>query len=53
MGGGAVDLGCPSGVSPAEMWDSATAVMDQTGGIGIYGWGIHIDDGDYSRWDDR
>ncbi|MBO7252773.1 MAG: peptidoglycan-binding protein [Oscillospiraceae bacterium] len=53
MGGGAVDLGCPSGVSPAEMWDAATAVMGQTGGIGIYGWGIHIDDGAYSRWDDR
>ena len=53
MGGGAVDLGCPSGVSPEEMWDAATAVMGQTGGIGIYGWGIHIDDGSYSRWDDR
>ena len=53
MCGGAVDLGCPSGVSPAEMWDAATAVMGQTGGIGIYGWGIHIDDGAYSRWDDR
>jgi hypothetical protein len=53
MYGGAVDLGCPSGVSPAEMWDAATAVMGQTGGIGIYGWGIHIDDGAYSRWDDR
>lgn len=53
MSGGAVDLGCPSGVSPAEMLDAATAVMGQTGGIGIYGWGIHIDDGAYSRWDDR
>lgn len=53
MTGGAVDLGCPSGVSPAEMWDAATAVMGQTGGLGIYGWGIHIDDGEYSRWDDR
>lgn len=53
MTGGAVDLGCPTGVSPAEMWDAATAVMGQTGGLGIYGWGIHIDDGTYSRWDDR
>ena len=53
MDGGAVDLGCPSGVSPAEMWDAATAVMGNTGGIGIYDWGIHIDDGPYSSWDDR
>ena len=53
MTGGAVDLGCPVGVSPAEMWDAATEVMGQTGGIGIYSWGIHIDDGAYSRWDDR
>ena len=53
MTGGAVDLGCPFGVSPSEMWDAATAVMGQTGGLGIYGWGIHIDDGTYSRWDDR
>lgn len=53
MYGGAVDLGCPPGVSPAEMWDAATEVMGQTGGIGIYDWGIHIDDGAYSRWDDR
>lgn len=53
MAGGAVDLGCPFGVSPSEMWDAATAVMGQTGGLGIYGWGIHIDDGTYSRWDDR
>lgn len=53
MTGGAMDLGCPAGVSPSEMWDAATAVMGQTGGIGIYNWGIHIDDGTYSRWDDR
>ena len=53
MGGGAVDLGCPAGVSPAEMWDAASGVMGDTGGLGIYGWGIHIDDGTYSRWDER
>lgn len=53
MTGGAVDLGCPSGVSPSEMWDAAIAVMGQSGGIGIYDWGVHIDDGAYSRWDDR
>lgn len=53
MTGGAVDLGCPAGVTPVEMWDAATAVMGNTGGIGIYNWGIHIDDGVYSRWDER
>lgn len=53
MTGGAVDLGCPAGVTPAEMKDAAEAVMGNTGGIGIYDWGIHIDDGSYSRWDER
>lgn len=53
MTGGAADLGCPDGTTPAEMWDVATAVMGKTGGIGIYDWGIHIDDGVYSRWDER
>ena len=53
MTGGAVDLGCPAGVTPVEMWDAAAEVMGNTGGIGIYDWGIHIDDGVYSRWDER
>lgn len=53
MTGGAVDLGCPAGVTPAEMKDAAEAVMGNTGGVGIYDWGIHIDDGVYSRWDER
>lgn len=53
MTGGAVDLGCPAGVTPVEMKAAAEAVMGKTGGIGIYDWGIHIDDGPYSRWDDR
>jgi len=53
MTGGAVDLGCPAGVSPAQMKAAAEEVMGNTGGIGIYDWGIHIDDGAYSRWDDR
>ena len=52
-GGGAVDLGRPSGVTPAQMKDIAEEVMGKTGGIGIYDWGIHIDDGVYSRWDER
>lgn len=53
MTGGAVDLGCPAGVTPAEMKQAAEGVMGNTGGIGIYNWGIHIDDGVYSRWDER
>ena len=53
MTGGAVDLGCPAGVTPVEMKAAAEAVMGNTGGLGIYDWGIHIDDGVYSRWDDR
>lgn len=39
----AVDLGCPAGTTPAEMAAVAEAVMGNTGGIGIYSWGIHID----------
>lgn len=53
MTGGAVDLGCPAGVTPEAMRAAAEAVMGNTGGIGIYNWGIHIDDGVYSRWDER
>jgi len=53
MTGGAMDLGCPVGVTPVEMKAAAEAVMGNTGGIGIYDWGIHIDDGVYSRWDER
>lgn len=41
--GTAVDLGCPSGVTPAKMAEIAEEVMGGTGGIGIYSWGIHID----------
>lgn len=49
--GTAVDLGKPSGVTPAEMAAVAEAVMGNTGGIGIYSWGIHIDSRKTkSRW---
>ena len=41
--GTAVDLGKPSGVTPAEMAAVAEKVMGNTGGIGVYSWGIHID----------
>lgn len=49
--GTAVDLGCPNGTTPAEMAAIAEDVMGNTGGIGIYSWGIHIDNRKTkSRW---
>lgn len=49
--GTAADLGCPSGVTPAKMAAIAEEVMGNTGGIGIYSWGIHIDSRKTkSRW---
>ena len=44
MTGHACDLGAPAGVTPEEMYRVAEEVMGDTGGIGIYDWGIHIDD---------
>ena len=41
--GTAVDLGKPEGVTPAQMAKVAEDIMGNTGGIGIYSWGIHID----------
>ncbi len=41
--GTACDLGKPSGVTPAQMAAIAEEIMSDTGGIGIYSWGIHID----------
>ena len=41
--GNAADLGCPSGCTPIQMASIAEDVMGDTGGIGIYSWGIHID----------
>ena len=41
--GTAADLGKPSGVTPAQMAKIAEELMPNTGGIGIYSWGIHID----------
>lgn len=41
--GTAVDLGCPAGTTPAKMAAIAEEVMDGTGGIGIYSWGVHVD----------
>jgi hypothetical protein len=49
--GNAADLGKPSGVTVAEMAAIAEDVMGNTGGIGIYSWGIHIDSRKTkSRW---
>lgn len=43
MYGTACDLGCPSGVTPKQMYDIAEEIMGNTGGLGLYSWGIHID----------
>ena len=47
--GRAADLHCSS-ATPAQMKAVAEAVMGDTGGIGLYDWGIHVDVGKYSRW---
>ena len=41
--GHACDLGAPAGVSPEKMASVAEEIIGNTGGIGIYSWGIHID----------
>ena len=41
--GKAADLGCPDGCTPAQMASIAEEIMGNTGGIGTYSWGIHID----------
>ena len=49
--GTAADLGKPSGVTVAKMAAIAEELMPNTGGIGIYSWGIHIDSRKTkSRW---
>ena len=50
--GMAADLHCAT-ATPAEMKEAAEAVMGKTGGIGLYGWGIHVDVGNYSRWNGK
>ena len=40
-----------SAASPAEMKAAAEEVLGHTGGIGLYGWGIHVDTRPgYARW---
>ena len=49
--GNAADLGCPSGCTPTQMASIAEDIMGDTGGIGTYSWGIHIDTrSTKSRW---
>ena len=49
--GKAADLGCPSGCTPAQIASIAEEIMGDTGGIGTYSWGIHIDTrSTKSRW---
>lgn len=49
--GKAADLGCPSGCTPAQMASIAEEIMGDTGGIGTYSWGVHIDTrSTKSRW---
>ena len=49
--GNAADLGCPSGCTPTQMAAIAEGIMGDTGGIGTYSWGIHIDTrSTKSRW---
>ena len=46
--GRAADL--HSSASPQRMYEVAQAVLGNTGGLGLYSWGIHVDTGKYSRW---
>lgn len=49
--GNAADLGCPAGCTPTQMASIAEEIMGDTGGIGTYPWGIHIDTrSTKSRW---
>lgn len=49
--GRAADL--HSSASPAKMKSVAEEVLGNTGGIGLYNWGIHVDVGKYSRWNGK
>ena len=46
--GRAADL--HSTASPQRMYEVAQVVLGDTGGLGLYSWGIHVDTGKYSRW---
>lgn len=46
MSGHAIDIGTIEGTTPREMYDYAETLMQGRGGLGLYDWGIHIDNGD-------
>lgn len=49
--GTAADIGTIDGTTPEEMAAFAETLLPNTGGIGIYSWGIHVDvRGSKSRW---
>ncbi len=52
MTGQAADMVCS--LAPAELYRLAVEVAGEQipgrGGIGLYSWGVHIDNGTYSRW---
>lgn len=51
--GKAADISVP-GVSPEDLYAYAETLLPDTGGLGIYKWGIHIDTRTTkSRWDGR
>ena len=55
MTGHAIDLAPINGnISVAELQRIAAEVMAEElpgrGGLGKYSWGVHVDDGKYSRW---
>ena len=47
--GDAADIRCP-GKTPRQLYDIACDVVGNSGGVGIYSWGIHVDTGKYTRW---
>ena len=40
--GDAADIRCP-GKTPQELYDIANAMLGNSGGVGLYSWGIHVD----------
>lgn len=46
--GRAADL--HSSLPPAKLKSVVERVVGNTGGVGLYSWGVHVDTGKYSRW---
>ena len=48
--GDAADIRCP-GKMPSELYNIADRIVGNTGGVGLYDWGIHVDTrGHRARW---